>query len=284
MPEDLYQWRDSVRALLDPATHQELFGGYNNLVTKTDTGLTIFWRQSTTRWVEIMRAALLEHHISATFGIRGRELQSPDSPITITPEGLLATHTSYIADAEGRYPWNDEEIAAASMELGKLHTALRHVTFDSHMQTPAAKDGQLLHRDFGRGNILFERNSSRIAGVIDYERVGEGPIEQDLGKTLSLLLVDTKIPEGDWHRNPTSADFELLTDYFAHRLAVWIGNYPDKVDVVDVSLWAELYLRSDDYGDLNHVRDMAMSWLNNTILSEQNPMSAPGQSAPSPEV
>ena len=49
---------------------------------------------------------------------------------------------------------------------------------------------QALHMDFVRGNILFE--STKITGIIDFEKASHGHILYDIARTLAFLLVDCK--------------------------------------------------------------------------------------------
>jgi Ser/Thr protein kinase RdoA (MazF antagonist) len=49
---------------------------------------------------------------------------------------------------------------------------------------------QLLHMDFVRGNVLFEK--STITGIIDFEKVAFGHPLFDIARTLAFLLVDCK--------------------------------------------------------------------------------------------
>jgi thiamine kinase-like enzyme len=55
----------------------------------------------------------------------------------------------------------------------------------------------ILHMDLVRGNILFIKNSSEIAGVIDFEKVAYGNITFDIARTLAFLMVDCKYKSYD---------------------------------------------------------------------------------------
>lgn len=60
---------------------------------------------------------------------------------------------------------------------------------------------QPIHLDYVRGNILFERNSSKITGVLDFEKSAFGNPVFDIARTLAFLYVDCKFkPEHKIHK------------------------------------------------------------------------------------
>lgn len=267
-PEDLYEWRSSVSNHVDWDRYDQLHGGYNNLVLKEKDGdgLVIYWRETQKRFKDIIRSVLLEDTMTRTFTIPGRTLKDPNVPVAITASGLFSTEMTY-AHGERRYPWNEYELKTAAQMLGRLHEAFRHVTFDKNERDVASPDNQLIHGDFARSNILFKEGSADVSGVIDFERVDMGPIEQDLGKSLSLILVDSQIPTHDGVAKPEIGDDAKASDVFSQRLSLWFDNYPSEFNRHEAASWAAIYLETDDYGDLNHVRDMSVRWLKNFYLS-----------------
>lgn len=91
----------------------------------------------------------------------------------------------------------------------KTATELDADIFDqlsSAVQSMANADNQVLHMDFVRGNILFseagsndtlELDDTAITGILDFEKVAQGPIEFDVARTLAFLLVDCKYKPAD---------------------------------------------------------------------------------------
>lgn len=260
-PRDPQSWRAVVSPVVDWQRYEELYGGHRNLVVKEHhgSGLIIYWRDSDRHWDQILRALLLEDCLARKFQLPGRVLADPNRPVEITEQGFYISRMQFV-EAEYRYPWNLAEIASAARLLGQLHAKLRQIAFEPQAALPVLRD-QWLHLDFARGNVLFEKNSSEAKAVIDYETVALGSREQDLGRTASLLLVDTNLPD---QRALSLHQTHLLSAVFAERLHAWLGNYPSPFDEKLTLLWAASYLVAQDYGSLNPVRDLAITWLKQT--------------------
>lgn len=265
LPREPKAWREAVfNKFVDEDKYEILHGGHRNLVVREIGGSRVktYWRESSARWMAIIKGVLLEHTLSSKLGIAGRKLVDEKKPVSISKDGLYTTIWEY-TPGDIRYPWNRDEIASGSRLLSKLHAALRQVSFGI-IQTDPSSDKQWLHGDAARGNMLF--NDLEAIAVIDYEEAGIGDFKQDLGRTLSLMLVDTKNKEG---KDPNSRDeYEGLVFSFKERASALLDNYRkdggeplSSEDKNIVSRYAAAYLMHQDYGGLNVVRSMAFDWL-----------------------
>ena len=101
---------------------------------------------------------------------------------------------------------------------------------------------------------MFRSGSSGAIGVIDFETTTKGPVEQELGRTLSFILVDTPVNfdrEDPLRRIPKGSS--LLK-----RWNMFLTNYSLPYRKEDVVEWTKKYLSGDDFGSLNSVRDAAI--------------------------
>lgn len=201
-----------------------LHGGHRNDVFLINSKVKVVWRDGFERRRQLREGVLLENFIGRHTNIRARTLIDKSKPIQ-EEDNKLVTYFHYVP-GEVRYPWNLKEIASATKLLGRLHQCSRQ-----------------LHLDFARGNILFSPGTNQAIGVIDFETTAKGPVEQELGRTLSFLLVDTRLKE-----------FQL-------RWEAFLTNYPGNYRTEEVVSWAIKYLKDDDYGNLNNRRDEAIEWL-----------------------
>lgn len=206
-----------------------LYGGYRNQIFRVGDKIKIIWKDGLSRKGKIRHAVLLENFVAIHTDIKSRFLVDKSKPVQIE-KGKLITYF-YSVKGEIRYPWNLDEIASAAKLLGKLHRAI-----------------PLLHLDFARNNILFDPDTANAIGVIDFETSAPGPIEQDLGRALSFILVDTpmKLP---------AVSRRLVAE---PRLAGFLTNYPLPYKKDQVLFWTEKYLKEDDYGTLNSSRDQIL--------------------------
>ncbi len=218
---------------------KRLFGGHRNLVYKTNGFVKVVWKDGFKRKKQIREGVLLENFVAAHTDIRSRLLVDKSKPIQ-EESGKLVTYFRY-AEGEIRYPWNLAEIASAANLMGKFHGYLKATQ---------------LHLDFARGNILFRPGTSGAVGVIDFETAATGPVEQELGRTLSFILVDT----------PKNSVFGIQYSVFKQRLDALLTNYHLAFTKDDVINWTRRYLAEEDYGSLNGVRNKAMIWLTSSKL------------------
>ena len=236
-----------------------LFGGHRNSVYKTNSFVKVIWKDGFKRKQQIREGVLTENFVASHTDILSRMLVDKSKPVQ-AENGELVTYFRY-AEGEIRYPWNLDEIASAAKLLGRLHQAFPKVR---PWHPPAGEAGmprsdlnRQLHLDFARGNILFHPKASTAIGVIDFETTSKGPVEQELGRTLSFILVDT----------PTPSSFGLRPSAFASRRDALLTNYPLPFRKDKVINWTLRYLTGEDYGDLNFIRNQAVSWLRDSNLT-----------------
>jgi len=261
-PQDAHVWKQkTAQKVLSPGD-ELLHGGHRNLVVKKggSNQVDIYWRQSDIRWPQIIKGILIEDAMSRHFDIPGRQLIDPEVPVSMTEDGLLVTHTQY-TEGENRYPYNSLEIDSAIGLMGKMHGALQCISFEGESHEG---NNQWIHGDFGRANVLFRPGTAEAIAVIDYENAVIGPITQDLGRFISLLLVDTKLPNG---LNPYELT-EELQKLFLERINLPLELYPfdrSKGQILqqrhDAIVYAAGYLLNEDYGSLNDVKNLAIDWL-----------------------
>jgi len=220
-----------------------LFGGHRNSVYKTNSFVKVIWKDGFKRKKQIRQGVLLENFVAAHTDIKARILVDKSKPVQ-EENGKLVTYFHYAA-GEIRYPWNLVEIASAANLMGKFHGYLK-------ARPSGGRPGLIkIHLDFARGNILFRPKTSDAIGVIDFETTSSGPVEQELGRTLSFLLIDT----------PTPSSFGLRPSAFASRRDALLTNYPLPFTKDDVINWTLRYLTNEDYGGLNEIRSKAIIWL-----------------------
>jgi len=71
---------------------------------------------------------------------------------------------------------------------GQLYAAGRKLAF-LHQSFRRLNNKTLLHLDFARGNLLFNKKKE-VAGILDFEEAGWGIVEKDLACSLSFFVVD----------------------------------------------------------------------------------------------
>jgi len=228
----------------------QLYGGHRNKVFRTDGMVKIVWKDGFKRKKQIREGVLLENFVAAHTDIKARLLIDKSKPIQ-EQDGKLVTYFHYVK-GEIRYPWNLAEIASSAKLLGKLHGYLK-------AWPSAGRPGLItqLHLDFARGNILFQPGTPNAIAVIDFETTAAGPVEQELGRTLSFILVDTPLP----------SSLFLLPSSFASRRDALLTNYPLTFRKDKVINWTLRYLTDEDYGDLNFIKNQAVSWLRDNNLT-----------------
>jgi len=220
-----------------------LFGGHRNKVYKTNGFVKVVWKDGFRRQNQIREGVSLENFVATHTDIKARMLVDKSKPVE-EEDGRLVTYFHY-AEGEIRYPWNLDEIASAAKLLTRLHQHLK-------AWPPPREPGLIrqLHLDFARGNVLFQPGSSNAIGVIDFETTAIGPVEQDLGRSLSFILVDTPCEVYE-----TSQDkFRKLE----RRTESFLTNYGLPYRKEDVVKWTKKYLEIEDYGNLNEVRDRVL--------------------------
>jgi hypothetical protein len=271
LPQEAHEFKSYLRKLyLGPTSNfSELYGGHRNLILLENNtpNIQIVWRSHETRWPIIIRSVLTEHIVSSNHAIPGRQLQNPLLPIEINEHGHVITKLRYVP-GEQRYPWNVDEIQSAAFLLKKLHTALRHVTFDSHQRTIIQEgDHQWIHGDYGRANTLFTINSRNAESVIDYENLQFSTREQDIGRTMSLLLVDTQLSSSTGDSYVPYAESQELMHEFMERTAALVDTYPTdtEIDYRSIFSYARAYLTTEDYGTLNHMAIFARDFVDEKL-------------------
>lgn len=257
-PENLefQNWSGELAKDIDPERFTRLWGGYSNYVVRpvnTDE-VWVYWREEH-RWQELLRAVVLENVVTTKFGISGRSLLKPEKPLEVEADRLL-TRFNYV-DGENIYPWEDSQIVAAAQMQTRLNKVLRSVSFDPNQNKPSSPNYQLIHGDFDRGNVLF--STSQLPAVIDYERADYGSIARDMGKTACFILVDTQVDKE--RPNVRGKNLRRLEERFEARLQLYFRNYGDYFKPQEVLNHTIGFLRYDDYGDLNYVRDFTLNWL-----------------------
>jgi hypothetical protein len=234
-----------------------LFGGHRNKVYKTNGFVKVVWKDGFKRKKQIRAGVLLENFVAAHTDIKARLLVDKSRPIQ-EENGKLVTYFHY-SEGEIRYPWNPAEIASAAKLLGRLHSFFPRGQKVQPLRTQRLDliDPHRLHLDFARGNILFQPQTSAAVGAIDFETTAPGPVEQELGRTLSFILVDSPI---NYDRDDPSRSILKGSSLF-ERLNMFLTNYPFPYRKDDVIEWTKKYLVEEDYGSLNEVRNKVMQWL-----------------------
>lgn len=228
---------------------KQLYGGYRNQIFQVGDKIKIIWKDGYSQKEKIKNAVLLENFIAAHTDIKSRLLVNKSKPVQIEKGGLVTYF--YPAAGETRYPWNLSEIASAAKLMAKLHLALNPQLSVACKDTPypgrsiLMKQGFFLHLDFARNNVLFAPNTPSAIGVIDFETADKGPLEQDLGRTLSFILVDSPVELS--LRGPSARGNLAVTSF--------LTNYPLPYKKDQALFWTKKYLKEDDYGSLNPIRD-----------------------------
>lgn len=220
-----------------------LFGGHRNKVFRIDGKVKIVWKDGFKRQKQIREGVLLENFVAVHTYIKSRMLVDKSKPVQ-EESGKLVTYFRY-AEGEIRYPWNLEEIVSAAKLLARFHSCLE----DRPLRERTVLSRQL-HLDFARGNVLFRPGSVDAIGVIDFETTAKGSIEQELGRSLSFILVDT--PQGS---------------SFLERWNFFLTNYSLPFRKDKVINWTLRYLTDGDYGDLNFIRNKVVLWLRDNNLT-----------------
>ncbi len=226
-----------------------LYGGHRNRVFRTDGKVKVVWKDGFKRQKQIREGVLLENFVAVHTDIKARMLVDKSNPVR-EEDGKLVTYFHY-TEGEIRYPWNLEEIASVAKLLGKFHSL-----FPGAQKVQPFGTERLhlirLHLDFARGNVLFQPRTVNATGVIDFETTAKGPVEQELGRSLSFILVDS----------PKDSVFSIQYSVFEQRLDALLTNYGLPYRKEDVIKWTKKYLSGDDFGNLNNVRDVAMQFIN----------------------
>ena len=221
-----------------------LFGGHRNRVFRIDGKVKIVWKDGFKRQKQIREGVLLENFVAVHTDIKSRMLVDKSKPVE-EENGELVTYFNY-AEGEIRYPWNLEEISSAARLLERLHASIDTSTHQ--------RINHCLHLDFARGNVLFQSGSFNAIGVIDFETTAKGPVEQELGRSLSFILVDTPCEVYE----TSQEKFRKLE----RRSELFLTNYSMPYRKEDVVKWTKKYLSGDDFGNLNSVRDVAIQFIN----------------------
>ena len=221
-----------------------LLGGHRNKVFLTDGRVKIVWKDGFRRQKQIREGVLLENFVAVHTDIKSRMLVDKSRPVE-EEKGELVTYFNY-AQGEIRYPWNLEEISSSAKLLSRFHAVINASTHQ--------RINHQLHLDFARGNVLFQSGSSNAIGIIDFETTAIGPVEQELGRTLSFILVDTP---GEVYET-SREKFRKLEQ----RTMSFLTNYGLPYRKEDVVKWTKKYLSGEDFGNLNSVRDIAIQFIN----------------------
>ena len=115
---------------------------------------------------------------------------------TLARENLQSVSTEYtqICTRMEAYFKNPSVRAALSTKLNL--TIPRIESFQALVvELEKHNEQQPLHMDFVRGNILFTKGSSKITGILDFEKTAWGHPMFDIARTLAFLLVDCKYKE-----------------------------------------------------------------------------------------
>ena len=241
---------------------QRLFGGHRNDVFRTNGFVKIVWKDGFSRRDQIREGVLLENFVATHTDIKARMLVDKSKPVQ-EEDGKLVSYFHFV-DGEIRYPWSLDEIISAAKLLTKLHSALPK---DGPLRTQRTVLSRQLHLDFARGNVLFRPGTSNAIGVIDFENTSTGPVEQELGRTLSFILVDTPvIPRStrNLFRIKSEANYRSLIGSgmtMKERTDALLTNYGLPYRRDGVLGWSAKYLQNEDYGTLNSTRDEAMQFL-----------------------
>lgn len=223
-----------------------LFGGHRNDVFKTNGFVKVVWKNGFKRRDQLREAVLLENFVSTHTDIKARMLVDKSKPVQAEGERLVTNF--YYVDGEIRYPWSLDEIASAVKLLTRLHSSMNPAAHDAPNPT------RHLHLDFARGNVLFQPGSSDAIGVIDFENTTTGLVEQELGRTLSFLLVDT--PTRNDKLQMTND--KLMKKKLRERAGALLTNYGLPYRREKAVEWTKRYLIDEDYGDRNQMRSAVL--------------------------
>ncbi|MFC1790464.1 adenylyltransferase/cytidyltransferase family protein [Patescibacteria group bacterium] len=121
--------------------------------------------------------------------------------------------------------WSGAHLQTAGQMLARLHNTFRK------------RDGNtLIHLDFARGNVLFDKEA-RVIGILDFEESVWGKVEKDLGCSLSFLVVDNSWQEtskiwGDFLKGYTegggSFDYDRVKKHYQTFLRKRMKDSPKK--------------------------------------------------------
>lgn len=109
------------------------------------------------------------------------------------------------------WTFQPEQIFQIGKALGKFHKGSK-----------GDKGKMLLHLDFGRGNLLFDKKK-KLCGVLDFEEAKWGEVEEDLGCTLSFLVADNlqleqnrieKVFLSGYQRNGLVFNYDKMVKHF----------------------------------------------------------------------
>lgn len=231
---------------------KRLYGGHRNKVFRIDGKVKIVWKDGFKREDQIREGVLVENFVAVHTDIKSRMLVDKSKPVE-EENGELVTYFHY-CEGEIRYPWNLEEIASAAKLLSKFHSCFRGT---QKVQPFGIERLHLnrLHLDFARGNVLFQPGTSDATGIIDFETTAKGPVEKELGRSLSFILVDTPVA-----RNKKQ---ETGSNDFDKRMNCWLTNYTLPYRKEDVVEWTKKYLENENYGSLEAAKNNILKLLRN---------------------
>lgn len=131
---------------------------------------------------------------------------------------------------------DDSRLAQIVSVIGKIHNL---------------PNQQVLHMDFVRGNILFDKSGSElvISGILDFEKATVGHPLLDIARTLAFLLVDCK------YKSPQQVrKYFLYSGYLKHGKnplpVIKFAKDGKKYDLLE--LLVKFFLMHDFYKFLRH--------------------------------
>lgn len=200
-------------------------------------GETIPWEAYTMKHLKSLGAAMSDMHAHLS-RISTHELPSAAAGL----ENLHKRIVLYVCD-----PYVRSALAqklSVDIEEHWFGTFSKIVTSVGHLPRQ-----QALHLDFVRSNILFEPNTARITGVLDFEKTAVGNTVVDIARTLAFLLVDCKYKtESDIRK------YFLRSGYNGRGSAtyepVFVRRGSDRIDILDGLVC--FFLFHDFYKFLRH--------------------------------
>ena len=129
------------------------------------------------------------------------------------------------------------DVERMARALARLHESLRLVRVElpplealrvGDQRATLTENHQLLHGDFGGGNVLADHDGR--LWILDFDDCGYGPVEFELGNSLFMALFDTSAS-----LNQPSAEYEQFRRWFlgAYQSA---AEHPISEEVVDVAV------------------------------------------------
>lgn len=204
-------------------------------------GQTIPWEAYTMKHIKLLGATLSNMHYDLAKFKPAIELPN----VSAIYANLTKRIKKYLNDPKIKQAMLDK--LGLEVDTDSLNSLYESLELAFLMPSP-----QVLHLDYVRGNILFDKNSDNqlfVSGVLDFEKTAVGNKIFDLARTLAFLLIDCKYKSEDKIRK-----YFLISGYnkkgkskFTKKLAIINGR---KVDIFEELI--NFYLVYDIYKFMLH--------------------------------